>query len=698
MLKTRASALFGLLFLLGCDEKRAAIAPELVSYCGKDAAAIEARIERVLASLTREQKALVSRGDGPSETAWVVAGLPELEVPRLAMIDGPRGVGKRAGRATAFPVPMARAATWDPGLERRVGEAIGRETRAYGIDVILAPTMNILRHPSWGRAQETYGEDPLQMARFAAAFVEGAQQHVLATAKHFAVNSIENTRLSVDVTIDERTLREVYLPHFSYVVKNAHVATVMSAYNSVNGAFCSENAQLLRQVLKDEWGFAGFVMSDWIFGTHDTVLAARAGLDLEMPFERIFGTPLLAAVDRGDVEPALLDDLVARRLRASYCHGLDTNPPLRNDAEIETPAARQLAREVSERSLVLLKNVDDALPLPRAPGRTIVVTGSLADAKNLGDTGSSDVSPSSVVTPLAGLLASAGPATIKHLPDGPRDAAAQAAVASADAVVVVVGLTASDEGEGLIGAGDRVALGLHGADVTLIHEVAALNRRVIVVLEGGSAITMDDFLSDANAVIFAWYPGVEGGTAIARVLLGEVNPAGRLPLAFPRVAGDLPLFDNTSKRVSYGYFHGYRHLDREGLVPLFPFGFGLSYSKFSLSELSLSASQLVATAVLHVSVAVTNTGVVTGRETVQVYLGAETTAISPRFARELRGFTQVELLPGERRVVTIDVPIADLGYWDTVQSSFVVEATRYRVEVGRSSRDLPLSLTIAVGP
>lgn len=697
-MSSRASTIVGILLLVGCGEpSRIELAPQLARYCKKDAAEIEARIDRVLATLTREQKAQLTRGDGVGENTWLANGLPEHEVPPLTMIDGPRGVGKRAGPATAFPVPMARAATWDPELERRVGSAIGRETRAYGIGVILAPTMNILRHPRWGRAQETYGEDPLQMARFAAAFIEGAQEHVLATAKHFAVNSIENTRLSVDVSLDERTLREIYLPHFAHVVKEAQVATVMSAYNSVNGAFCSENAQLLRQVLKGEWGFAGLVMSDWVFGTHDTVLAAQAGLDLEMPIEKIYGSSLHAAVNQGEVDAALLDDMVRRRLRASYCHGLDSNPPMRSDADIETPAARQLAREVAERSIVLLKNEGDVLPLMRRSGKTIVVAGMLADAKNLGDTGSSEVNPTEVVTPLAGIIASATPATVKYQPEGPRDAAAQAEVASADAVIVVVGLTASDEGEGLIGAGDRVALGLRAADVALIRSIAALNQRVIVVLEGGSAITMDDFLFDAPAVLFGWYPGVEGGTAIARVLFGDVNPSGRLPLAFPREASDLPIFDNTSQHVSYGYFHGYRHFDREGRAPLFPFGFGLSYTKFAYSDLSLSSSALTTMDVLRVNVAVTNAGTVKGRETVQVYLGPESTKVSPRFVRELRGFAQVELMPGERQVVTIEVPIANLAYWNTAQSAFVVESTHYRVEVGPSSRELPLSSSIAVG-
>jgi len=690
----------------GCGgEPRPKTATEAVhAYCGDDYVSVERRIDRLLRRMTLDQKSEITVGQFVSPV-WHVPGVDELGIPPFVMIDGPRGVAASSGDvATAFPVGIARGASFDPDLERRVGQAIGREVRASGRNVLLAPTVNVLRHPRWGRAQETYGEDPYHLGIMGTAFVEGAQAEVPVTLKHYAVNSIENTRLSVDVTVDERTLREVYLPHFQRIVRDGHVASVMSSYNSINGAYASENATLLREILKNEWGFAGFVVSDWggtIGNTateNHTVRAAMAGLDLEMFAPNIYGTRLVEAVLEGALDESVVDDMVRRVLRAKFCFELDSNPPVRDTSLLGSDEARALAREAAERSIVLLRNEGGALPITRGAGTTIVVAGPLANAENLGDTGSSDVETSGIVTALEGLVAEAQGSTVTHVATT-TDPADELAIAAADVVIVVAGLTAVDEGEAALGAGDRTSLALPPAQQQAIVDAAALSSKVVVVLEGGSALTLGSLVDDVEAIVMAWYPGVEGGNAIARVLYGDVNPSGRLPLVFPVAESDLPAFDNVSTSVTYGYLHGYRYLDTNATAPLYPFGFGLSYTSFAYGALVVEQDGEDAyggSSVIHASVDVTNTGARSGRETVQLYVGRPDSTVSPRAPRDLRAFAQVELAPGETRRVTLDVPLADLGFWDVGSHAFVVEPTTYRFEVGGSSRSLPLSQDLAI--
>ncbi|HET8645686.1 MAG TPA: glycoside hydrolase family 3 N-terminal domain-containing protein, partial [Vicinamibacteria bacterium] len=337
---------------------------------------------------------------------WKAGADRRRGLPALIYADGPRGVG--LGSSTCFPVAMARAASWDRALERRVGEAAGKEMRGHGAQVWLAPCLNLLRHPLWGRAQETYGEDPFLVGEMAAALVEGAQSHnVMACAKHFALNSIEETRRQVDVRADERTLREVYLPHFKRVV-DADVATVMTAYNKVNGDYCGESAHLVRDILKDEWGFRGFVVSDWFHAVFDGAKAARAGLDLEMPLVDVFGSKLVAAVSSGQVAPAVVDEAVLRLLRRRIDYAARPDRMAYHPGLVRAAEHVALAREVAESSVVLLKN-DGLLPLDRAKLEGLALIGPLADAENLGDRGSSRVRPLEAITLLEGLRAELGP-------------------------------------------------------------------------------------------------------------------------------------------------------------------------------------------------------------------------------------------------------------------------------------------------
>jgi beta-glucosidase len=662
------------------------------AFCGSEAAAVERRIDDLLAQMTLEEKIDQMHGSGFSDGAWRTPDNPRLGIPGFAMIDGPRGVQLLAGDATSFPVAMARGATWDVDLEERVGDAIGTEARAKGANALLAPTLNLLRHPRWGRAQETYGEDPLHLGRMGVAFVRGAQRHVIATAKHFALNSIEDTRLVVDVRADERTLREVYLPQFRMAVEQGHVAAVMAAYNRVNGYYAAENYHLLHDILRDDWGFAGFVMSDWFVGTRSTLLSAWAGLDIEMPVPVYYDETLEAAVEGGGIPLWIIDAAVRNILRTKLCFRLDSDPPQRDPSLVQTPAHLALALEAAQKSIVLLKNAGGTLPI--ADATSIAVVGDQAAIASLGDAGSSIVTPSFAISPLDGILARAGATTVLPVAGPPLADDDRSSVSGADAAVVVVSLNSADEGEGDREGGDRFGLGLRPEQDAFIAAVAALNPRTIVVLEGGSAITMP-WLDDVEAVVMAWYPGQLGGEALAGILFGDVDPSGRLPLSFPRREADLPPFDNRNLTVRYGYFHGYRWLDRRGVAPLFPFGFGLSYTTFALTNLTLSPATLPVDGRVQASVDVTNTGAMAGDTVVQLYVTPHGSRIE-RARRELRDFARVSLEPGETRTVELHVAAADLATWDTARAEWVVDPITYELCVGQSSRDLPLCGSVAV--
>ncbi len=657
-------------------------------------AALEQRVDELVSQMTLEEKILQMAGAGSDGAPFSVPGVERLGVPTFEMSDGPRGV-QAGGGNTQLPVGMMRGATWDPEVERRVGEVMGRELRAVGGNVLLAPTINILSHPSWGRAQETYGEDVHHLSRMGVAFVEGVQEYALANPKHYAANNIENTRFEVDVNVDERTLREIYLPHFRAAVVEGRAASIMTAYNLVNGEYCAENDHLVREILKTEWGFDGFALSDWILGTRSTVPSALAGLDIEMPVARFYGDLLLEAVVAGEVPEELIDDAIKRMVRKKLQFRLE-EPSNVDPSVIASDEHLAVAQEAAEKGAVLLKNESAALPLDESALSRLAVVGLLADTPNTGDTGSSNTSPSFIVTPLQGIEEAVGSAvTIDHIGKDSLEPADEIVIQQADAAIVVTGLTSDDEGEGLIAAGDRLELGLSPERVALIQNVAALNPRTIVVLQGGSAITMGDWLPDIDALLMAWYPGQMGGHAIANLLFGDANPSGKLPLTIPRSVDDLPPFDAISKSVTYQYFHGYRHIDREGLDPQFEFGFGVSYTTFAIDELQADRSSAGAEHIVRFSVDVTNTGSVAGAEVVQLYVTYPGSVVA-RANLELKGFQKVTLEPGETQTVEIELPVNSLAYYDVAESAWVLEGLTHEVHVGTSSRDLPLSTTLTV--
>jgi len=669
---------------------------------------VDTLARRLLAGMSLQEKVLQMSGD---QELWSVVKMlvidkrynttpipagkdRRLGIPPLLFSDGARGVV--LDHSTCFPVAIARAASWDPELERRVGDAVGQEIRAQGANLYGGVCVNLLRHPSWGRAQETYGEDPWLVGVMGAALTTGVQVHnVMATVKHYALNSIEETRTTVDVRVDERTLREVYLPHFHRVV-DAGVAAVMSAYNKVNGDYCAENPHLLREILREDWGFRGFVMSDFFLGVHDAVKAANAGLDLEMPRVQVFGKNLEKAVEAGEVPVEVIDEAVLRLLRRKieYLTAPDSMPYV--PFLVHSPEHVALAREAAEKGMVLLENRGPVLPLDRAATKTLAVIGPLADAPNLGDHGSSRVEPPEVVTPLAGLRAYLGTsASVVHDSGSSLEAARQAAKA-ADAVVVVVGLSHLDEGEYIPmwpdpadRGGDREDIALHPADRALVEAVAGENPKTVVVLVGGSAITVEGWVDKVAAVLMAFYPGEQGGAALARVLFGDVDPGGRLPFTVPRDPSQLPPFDNTSTTVEYGPYHGYTLIDREGEEPRYPFGYGLSYTAFAFAHLELDANEVPENGTVRASIDVTNTGPRAGDEVVQLYMGFEGSAVE-RPVKLLRDFARVSLAPGQTRRVSLEVKAKDLAYYDVDAKRWVVERVPYRVLVGSSSRESDL--------
>lgn len=621
-----------------------------------------------------------------------------LGIPPIRFTDGPRGVC--LDHSTCFPVAMARGATFDPELQERIGSAIGVEARSQGASFYGGVCINLLRHPGWGRAQETYGEDPFHLGKMGSAAIKGAQRHLMTCAKHFACNSIEESRFYVDVRVDERTLREVYLPHFRACVE-AGAASVMSAYNRVNGEYCGHNAHLLRDILKDEWGYDGFVMSDFVWGLRDGPAGLRGGLDMEMPKKWRYGFGFMRAVKRGKVDARLIDEAVTRILRQKARFTKVGEAGAYGPEKVACREHTDLALEAARKGMVLLKNEGAALPLDREKLQCIAVIGDLADKANIGDRGSSRVSPPYVVTPLEGIRSrSAGSVEIIHEGGSDIEEACRAA-RRADAVVVVAGLTYREEGEYLSSlsrvGGDRMDLGLRRGDQELIKAVADATKRCIVVLEGGSAITMQGWREEAEAILMAWYPGMEGGNAIADILFGDVNPSGRLPITFPASTGQLPSFDKKAKTMEYGYYHGYRLFDREGMMPAYPFGFGLSYTRYEYAGLELERGKIGRDEGLTVSLTVNNTGERAGEETVQLYVGCPGRRID-RPVKELKGFERVALEPGDGARVTFEIKAADLAYYDSENAVWEVEEGEYTVYAGSSSSedDLPLRATFTI--
>lgn len=674
------------------------------------------RASALVGAMTLDEKVSMLHGAEPAYfgAAGHIPAIPHLCVPDLLLNDAGAGVGDGQPSTTAFPAGIAQAASWDPVLQQRFGAALGWEAWHKGINVQLAPGINIARVPMNGRNFEYSGEDPFLAGRGAAATIQGIQsQHVIATVKHLAGNNQETNRMTVSSDVDERTLHEIYLPGFEHAVRSGQPGSVMCSYNRLNSGYACENPGLLTNDLKREFGFDGFVMSDWT-ATHSTALAANAGLDMEMgdigPIQ-YFADPLKAAVASGQVSMARLNDMVTRVVRTMFAVGVFDHPPVPEPqgfaAAVNTPGEAALARTIAEQSTVLLKNSGDVLPLD-GTGKKIALIGQAAGAgatQAYGGGGSSHVpivGSVPVVTPLQGITqrAAANGDTVSYA-DGTAIADAVAAAKTADMAIVYAN---DSESEG----SDRPNLGLNYSTCNLaacqqvpvsqdqlIEQVAQANPNTIVVLNTGGPVRMP-WLGKVKGVVEAWYPGQEDGNAAAGILFGDVNPSGKLPQTFPVSENDLPTQtaaqypgvsvpgDTVGPHASYseGLNVGYRWFDDKGIAPLFPFGFGLSYTNFQYSGVGVSRTPTGA----QVNVTVTNTGARPGAEVPQVYVADPASAGEP--PKQLKGYQKVFLQPGESTTITIPLDERAFAHWDSDQHTWVINAGTYNILVGASARDV----------
>ncbi|MFD6175770.1 MULTISPECIES: aryl-beta-d-glycosidase [unclassified Isoptericola] len=680
-------------------------------------------VERVLASLTLEEKASLLSGLDFWHTQPVERD-GETLVPSVMVTDGPHGLRKQdesadhlglgaSVPATCFPTAAALGSSWDADLLRRVGEALGRETRANDVAVLLGPGVNIKRSPLCGRNFEYFSEDPVVAGDLAAALVDGIQSQGVGTSlKHFAANNQEADRMRVSADVDERTLREIYLPAFERVVRRSRPWTVMCAYNKVNGVYASQHDWLLTTVLRDEWGFDGLVVSDW-GAVRDRVAGVAAGLDLEMPSSGgRTDAEVVAAVRSGALDEALVN-AAARRVLRLVARSL---PAAEAPGTFDVDAHHALAREAAAAGTVLLKNdaVDSptgtAPLLPLAPEALagVAVVGELARTPRYQGAGSSQVNPTRLDDALTALREAAG-ADVPFAPgyplaEGPDDdRPAEALVAEAvetargaGTVLVFLGLPAAYESEGY----DRDHLDLPADQVALLEAVAAVNPRVVVALAGGSAISVAGWQDAVPALLTGWLGGQAGGSAVVDVLTGAVAPSGRLTETLPLRLEDTPAFGNFPGELGHvrygeGVLVGYRWYDARKVGVAYPFGHGLTYTTFAYDDATAEVTGAGADARVRVAVRVTNTGAAAGAEVVQVYVGDPQAQVQ-RPERELKAFAKVFLEPGASQVVTLDLDARDLSYWHPVLRRWVLEGGEFRIGVGASSRDLRAELVVDV--
>jgi beta-glucosidase len=670
---------------------------------------LEQRVDELLAQMTPEEKAtLLEQATAPADDHAVgyVAGVPRLGIPAMSLSDGPAGVGDKQP-ATAMPAPVSLAATFDRDAAHSFGSVLGKEAKARGYQVLYAPMVNIVRIPQGGRDYEMLGEDPYLTGELAAAEIGGIQdQKVAAQVKHVAGNDQENDRETSSSTIDERTLHEIYLAPFEDALHNGHAWSAMCAYNQVNGTWSCENAPLLHDVLRDQWGWDGVIGSDYP-ATHSTAGSLQAGEDQEFDFDtEYYFTPekIAAAVQSGKLAASVVDDAARRVLRLLFRAGaFDGAPPPAADPAAGAAQARTLAA----RGTVLLKNDpqnggaenggagNGGALLPLTPEKSIAVIGGRADQASTGGGGSSAVTPypDQTVDPVQGLR-NAGVATVTFT----SGAAIPDAVTAARAADVAVVVADDVETEG----SDRPSIALPGNQDALISAVSAANPATVVVLRTGGPVTMP-WLDSVRAVLEAWYPGEQDGNALADVLLGQVDPAGRLPITFPTSSSATPMqsraqYPGATKGgfTTYDYSErlnvGYRWYDAQGTAPLFPFGFGLSYTSFDYKDLTVAAPDAAGN--VQVGFTVTNTGTKAGDEVPQVYVGYPAEAGEP--PHQLRGFSRVSLAPGASQQVAVTLDRAAFQQWDPAAHQFRVAGGQYPVLVGRSSRDLPLTGTATV--
>jgi beta-glucosidase len=689
------------------------------------AQAYEARIDSIIAVLTLDEKILMLH----QNSKFSSAGIERLGIPELKCTDGPFGVREEVERqswtplglttdsATFFPTGSALAATWNPELAFAYGQALGQEAWARGKDIILGPAINITRTPVNGRTFEYMSEDPYLNSRLAVGYIDGVQSTgVAACVKHFAVNNQETNRATLNVLIDERTLREIYLPAFRAAIQEAGAKCLMSAYNKVRGQYCGEDEFLLNQVAKGEWGFKGLVMSDW-GGTHSTVAAALNGLDVEMGTDEYFSGALATAVTTGKVPVSVIDEKVRRILRVIfYCR---ETPPAPAHSVVVTAAHTKTAYDVASESIVLLKNSSKLLPLAADHVKKIAVIGDNATHKHSSGGFGAGVKAQHEVTPLAGLQHKLGnsvsirfargyePAFKKkdkgrgRIPDStPNEkliAEAVEAARNADVAIVVAGTNHDVETE----ATDRPNLTLPFGQDELIRAVAAVNPKTIVVVAAGAPVDLRSINASVSAVLFSWYNGSEGGTALADVLFGDVNPSGKLPLTFPATLDDSPAHalhtfpGDSTANYAEGILVGYRWFDTKHITPTYCFGYGLSYTDFAYSAMTTDKQAYTQNEKIQISLKLKNTGPRPGDEVVQLYV-RDMAPVVPKAEKELKAFRKIMVPAGSEVDVHMQVNASDIAYYDALQMKWVVAPGAYKLQAGSSSQDIRATSVVTI--
>lgn len=657
---------------------------------------------KLVAKMTLEEKASLCSG----ETAWSTKAITRLGIPSIFMTDGPHGLRKAEGfdftnsiPATCFPTASALASSWNPALAQKMGEALAVESQANDVQILLGPGVNMKRSPLGGRNFEYFSEDPILAGTIATAYINGVQSQGVGTSmKHFAANSQETERMSNSSNVDERTLNEIYFPAFEMAVKNAQPWTVMCSYNRLNGVYASESPYLLNDVLKKQWGFKGFVVSDW-GAVNERAAGVDAGLGLEMPASGGFNDKkIVDAVKKGTLSEARLNEIVidvlAVTLKAKDSH--------KKGIVVDKIKHNELARQVSSECIVLLKNDNAILPL-KSSLKKIAIVGDFGKNPRYQGAGSSQVRPTQILNALTELqkLAkgtqfsfSTGYNTAGETNDAQIAEAVQNAK-NAELVIVFAGLPDSYESEGY----DRNNLDMPAGHNKLIAEVAKANANIVVVLMNGAAVSMP-WKNDVTAIVEAYLGGQAGGGAIADVLTGKVNPSGKLSETFPARLEDTPTamdFPSRDGNAIYGegVFIGYRYYDKKKIEPNFPFGYGLSYTTFDYSDITANTTSAKDSDEITIAVKVKNTGKVAGKEVVQLYVHEQESEVA-RPENELKHFEKVSLLPGEEKTVSFKLTSRDFAYYNTKSHDWVIKSGKFDVLVGSSSRNLPLKQTIDI--
>jgi beta-glucosidase len=659
-------------------------------------APISQRVSQLLAKMSVSQEVSLLTGAFGSSYVGYIPAIGSLCIPGLNLEDGPAGVGDGMTGVTQLPAPVGIAATWDTSAEQSYGQVIGAEQLAKGSTIDLGPTINLIRDPRWGRAFESVGEDPYLNGQLGSADIQGVQSTgEMAQVKHFAVYNQETNRNtpSDNAIVSTRTMQEIYLPAFRAAVQQGDASSVMCSYSTINGTYACQNPYLLTTVLRQQFGYPGFVTSDWS-ATHSTAASANAGLNMDMPGnDGYYGSALSSAVSGGSVPKATLDALTSQVLTEMFAFGLFDKAPTGSPSATATSSAHQAtAQNLSEEGTVLLKDSGSVLPFGSGISSIAVIGTDASASPQTEGGGSAAVSSSGTVTPLQGITTRAGSGIKVSYNSGSSTSSAASLAASSSVAVVFV---SKSESEG----SDLTNIDLASSNNSLISAVAAANPHTVVVVNSGSAVTMP-WLSSVAGVLEAWYPGQEDGNAIAALLFGDVDPSGHLPVTFPASLSQVPAntaaqWPGTNGTVQYseGLDVGYRYDDANGVTPLFPFGFGLSYTTFSFSNLSIGT--LPEGGAATVTATVTNTGTRQGADVAQLYVTDPAASGEP--PRQLRGFARVNLQPGQSTTVSFPLTQASLQYWNTGSSAWATSTGNYTISVGDSDRNLPLTGTLAVG-